>query len=580
LKKKLLTLSWILILTIFISGCGKELETSLPTDKTPTEDKNIGQVDTEDIPEAGGQVLAPLTNFNTLNPLLTDNSSYYHFSKLIFEGLFEFDDNLKPVPLLAEDYQIKDGGRTVAIRLRSDVLWHDGEKLTSQDVAFTIEAIKQAGTEATYGKIFQRALGQFDKFNLHNIIKVRPVDDLNLEIVFDKVYSNNLEVLTFPIVASHRLKGQGKATYTEALREENYKPIGTGPYKFVDYERFKNVYLEKNPDYWKGSPYIDKIVGKVLADNELILNAFETGQINLAISQGVDWAKYRQNKRIEVLEFISGDYEFLGFNFKNKLLGSQKGQAIRQAINYAIDRQDIIERVYLKHATQIDVPIHPDSYLISKYAHSYGHNKEMAKEILKKAGFTNQDKDGTLIDEEGNKLSFTMITNSFNPLRIKTMEIIREDLNKVGIDIKIASPIYYNEDELTDEFIDKEWAKMEDRVKKGDFDIVLLGWNTSVITDLTPMFHSQAIKAGDNFISYENEKMDQLLERAYFSSREGKEKAFESLQELIVEDLPYLSLVFRNRGLLIDKKIKGDLNPNFYNLYKGLENCYIPKDLQ
>ncbi|MEW8972884.1 MAG: peptide ABC transporter substrate-binding protein [Tissierellaceae bacterium] len=544
-------------------------------------EKDIKDITTSgQAPVEGGEVVLPLTNFGTLNPLLTDNFYYYQFSKLIFEGLFEFDKDLDVVPKLADTYSIYDNGKTISVRLKDNIKWHDGKEVTSKDVEFTISAIKYEGKNGTYGKAFESMLGAGGISNINRVVNTKIIDDKNIEIYFDKEYSNNLETLTFPIIPRHRFyDGSESKAYRNALDDKDYIPVGTGPYKFVSYEKFKTVSLEKNKNYWNGTPYIDRVIGRVLEDEELILTAFETGQINFTSTIGIDWDKYKQNNRIKVLEYISSSYEFLGFNFNNNILGGEKGSDIRKAINYGIDRQAIIQKVALGHGTQIDVPIHPNSYLVSNIGNTYGYNVEKAKMILTDAGFRDSDGDGILEDEQGNRLSFKLVTNSYNIYRLRMAEMISEYLKELGIEIRMDLDTSFKEN-ISEKMKLEQWEAINAKIKKGDFDIALLGWETSITPDLFSMFHSSQINGG-NFIRIKSEEMDGLIDEIlYITNREEKVQRYEKLQEFIIDELPYVSLFFKNKGLLMDTKIAGPLDPNFFNLYNGLENCFIPEDLQ
>ncbi|MDR7870289.1 MAG: peptide ABC transporter substrate-binding protein [Tissierellaceae bacterium] len=566
-KKKLLAFS--LTLIIFITGCGPANISDVVN-----ENDNDEIIDLE--PKEGGQVIIPLTNFNTLNPLLISNSNYYYFSKLIFEGLFDFDADLSVVPKLVEKYFFFNDGKTISVQLKENIKWHDGTPLTTEDVAFTIDVIKYGGRESTYGSILENYLG-VEGINFNTVLSTKIVDEKIIEITFDNLYLNNLEVLTFPIIPKHVFEQNGnyKNSVINALIPDDYIPIGTGPYKFVSYEKHKNVNLEKNEDYWNGIPYIDEIIGKVLDDEDLILTAFETGQISFASTIGVDWDKYRQNDRIKVLEYISPNYEFLGFNFSNNLMLGEKGQAIRKAISYGINRQDIIHKVYLGHGSQMDVPIHPDSYLISTEGYSYGYNKDLALKTLNDAGFRDIDGDNILEDDEGNKLSLRLITNPNNTARRLVSDLIKDYLNDIGIEIILDFDTkYIKEYDLEEQNL--IWEEFNNKLNKGNYDIVLLGWQSSVIPNLYPMYHSGMIGAGTNFINYSNENMDQLLiDTLVGKQREEKFDSYEKLQKHIVEDVPYTSLYFINKGLLVDTKILGDLNSTFFNIYNGIEKCYV-----
>ncbi|WP_353096663.1 peptide ABC transporter substrate-binding protein [Tissierella praeacuta] len=574
--KKYLSLILIIVIMITVTSCG---QSDLATVNN-TKDEDTGKT-VEYKPEEGGQIVVPLTSLNTLNPLITENSNYHFLSKLIFEGLFEFDNNLNITNQLAESYNIGDNGRTIEIKLKDNVFWHDGERFEPEDVVFTVNTIKYASADSTYKQMFATAMGSNILSDARRIMDVKVTGNNSIAITFDKVFSNNLEVLTFPIIPKHIFtSGKGGNYFAKALEVDNYKPIGTGPFKFESYENMKEIRLSANDKYRDGKPYINEILGRVLENEEDILTAFETGQINIATTVDVDWDKYSQNSRIKALEFVSANYEFLGFNFRKELFSGENGEGLRRAIAYGIDRQSIIQKLYLGHGTQTDVPIHPDSWLSSEKANTFGYNLDLAKEELRKIGWKDIDGDGLLEDENGQKISLKILTNSYNLMRFRTAEMIKDDLKKIGINVSIY-PENKKQDDITAEDIKNQWAEVNQLINGGDYDIAILGWQLSVIPDLSFAFHSSQIPYKTNFIKYSNENMDRLLQNSLLvASREEKAKAYDELQGLIVQDLPYVSLFFKNKALLIDSKIMGELEPTFFNPYKGIEKCYIPKELQ
>ena len=196
-------------------------------------------------------ICLPLTSFKTLNPIFIDNLSYYYFSKLIFEGLFEYDNNLQPTPRLASAYTISEDGKTLEVSLRPDIYWHNGEKFIAEDVVFTVETIKKAGPESFYGKLLRNGT---NSSNL-NMISARALSESKVEISFKESTGNIFDLMTFPVIY------RGKKT--AALGIEDYIPVGTGPYKFVDYVKNKEVYLESNENYREGEPQISYITGKI-----------------------------------------------------------------------------------------------------------------------------------------------------------------------------------------------------------------------------------------------------------------------------------------------------------------------------
>ncbi len=549
------------ILSSSLLGCNGELK--LMNNDAPIEDIEYLIIE-------GGEVNLPLTPFGTLNPLMTNNTSYHYFSKLIFEGLFEFDENLKPLPRLASTYTSMDNG--VLVKLRNDVYWHDGEQFTADDVVFTVNTINSYKGEGTYMNLVDSALGAFTSGI--SGIGARKIDDYTVEISFPIAFSNMKEVLTFPIIPSHIFQNGRPNSYSQALALDNYIPIGTGPFMFESYDKNKSIKLVANSKYRDGEPSISIVNGKVLDDEELFLTAFEAGQIDITPTRGVDWAKYQQNSNVNIKEYITSQYEFLGFNFSKEIFQGEHGIKLRQAMNYGIDTQEIIQKIYLGQGTRSDVPINPTSWLKSDTSIYYSYNLDKSKELLASLGYMDIDEDGILEDNEGNELALRLTTNSPNLYRMNTAQMIAEDLKSIGINIILDFRSTYDED-ITEEETLQEWNNINSKIKSGDFDIALLGWNFSAIPELSFLFHSSQIEQ-DNFIRYMNPELDQLLLEINNSiNEELKAGNYGRLQEIIMIDLPYISLLFRNRAILINSEIKGDLNPTFFNPYQGLEKCFI-----
>lgn len=548
----------IVLLAVFSTGCSADVESILNV--------NNEEIKLEYMIVEGGEVVLPLTPFNTLNPLMTSNLSYYYFSKLIFEGLFEYNENMEPVEQLAEKYDIVNDGKTILVTLRKDVYWHDGEKFTSEDVSFTINALINSNTETAYNSL-NNSTSSIQSTNI--------IDDYNIEINFSNGSANNLDLLTFLIIPSHRFSSTKiKTSYSMALQLDDYIPIGTGPYKFESFNKHKNISLNANDNYRFGKPSLEKVLGKVLDNEELFITAYEAGQINITPVTGVDRDKYKENSRIRVLEYVSNEYEFLGFNFENPIFSGENGAIIRKAIYYGINRQEIIQKNYLGHATQNDVPLHPNSYLLSEDANKYGYNPAESIDLLKSVNIIDRDGDGVVEDKDGNILTFRLATNPSNLYRQRVAEMIRDDLMEIGIEVIYDYDNTYEKDISLEQRAD-EWNKLSSKVSSGDYDIVLLGWQFSFMPDLYSIYHSTQIGL-DNFISYNNPYMDELLtsvDKAY--KREEKVSSYEDLQSFIVDDLPYISLFYKNKAILVDNIILGELAPNVANPYNGLEKCII-----
>ncbi|MGM0395497.1 MAG: ABC transporter substrate-binding protein [Bacillota bacterium] len=498
-------------------------------------------------------ITLPLTSFQTLNPLYMDNLSYYHFSKLIFEGLFEYDENIQPVPRLASTYTVSDDGMTVDVSLRADVLWHNGEKLVADDIVFTVEMMKKAGLKSYYGKLVQSGIKEGDM----NIISASALSDGRVQISFSRPTGNILDMLTFPIIP--------QTMGTQALATEEYFPIGTGPYRFVEHMKFKEIHLESNQDYREGEPQISYITGKIFDDRESILTAFETGKLDMAPTIGVDWDKYEHNERIAIYEYVSGNYEALIFNHREGVFSTEAADSIKKAIMYGIDRQSIIDKVFLQHGTQVDTPIHPSSYLVSTNVDRYGYNVENAEDILKTAGYSDKDGDGILEDSEGNPLSVSMLINKSSDLISKVAEMISDNIGELGISVEFVYP--------SGGSIEETQEDMRQKLVEGDYDISIIQWEQSTVPGLNTIL---AADSPGNFSYYSSEELiDLLLSLETTWDHNSKLQTYQEFQGYFVDNLPYGSMFFRNKALLVDSGIAGPLEPIYYNLYNGLEKCYL-----
>ncbi|SCG83775.1 Oligopeptide-binding protein appA [Proteiniborus sp. DW1] len=573
--KRHVCLLLVILQIIFLSSCTLENNLDNIGDSEIGVEENI-----DNGPENGGELIVPISYRIVLNPLLKNDKYMYNFNKLIFEGLFDIDSNFQVNNVLAESYSFESGGLVLNIKLKENVKWHDGEYFTSEDVKFTIDTIK-------YGMSNQSLVGSLADFivsseALKYLKEARIIDEYNITLTFDRVYGDVLEGLVFPIIPKHIFqRGKNiKIAYSNALVDENYKPIGTGPYKEFQTNKLKNVTLEIFQDYWGNKPYISKVIGKALKDEELAVTSFETGQTDLATSIGIDWEKYAQNKKVEIYEYPSNRYEFLGFNFRDGIFTGEKGKALRKAIAYAIDRQSIIQKVYLGHATRNDVPIHPESWLLSDESNSYGYNVNKARQIIESAGWKDIDGDGFFEDADGNKLTIKLTTNSFNELRRETANIIAENLTDLGINV-VKDYSESKQENLTEEDRAAQWEALMQKLYTGSFEMVLLGWELSYIPDLSFAFHSSQIDGGMNFIGYNNVKMDELLLRIQSTFRpEDKKRLYEQVQDLIIDDLPYVSLYFINSSILANSKVYGEVAPTEFNMYNKISEWYIPKALQ
>ncbi|MBC7088403.1 MAG: peptide ABC transporter substrate-binding protein [Tissierellales bacterium] len=547
MKKIMNPLIMFMVLMIFATGC----QNTNNIQKQEPFKSSLQQIIVEN-----GEISLPLTNFKTLNPIYTDNLYYYYFSKLMYEGLFEYDENLKLSPKLAESFNINDDGKSIDIKIRENIFFHDGSELTAEDVDFTINMLRQAGDESIYNNMYKSA------YNNANVSYLRSdvLSKYSIRIYFDNTPTLCLDLLTFPII-----KSSSKET---ALSKENFFPNGTGPYQFIDYQNNKEIHLRAYDNYWGEKAQITNITGKIFENEELMLTAFEAGKIHITKSLDSDWGKYLSNNRVRTKEFISGEYIGIAINHEKEIFNSENSLEIKKSLMYGINRQELIRKIFLSHGTAVDTLIYPNFYLLPESAYSYGYNLDKAKDLLDTTEYFLYDKDNIRINESGERLSFDLLVNGKDKILLSMANMIKSDLLDLGIELNL---IVINNEEIEDKDFREE-------LKNGDFELAIFRYQIGTFQRYESLLKSDNI-GYDNFSRYSNQMMDALLDDISNSiNEEDKRDAYEEFSKYFIEEIPYISIMYLNDSLLVDSSIKGDLKPQYYNIYYGLQECYLSLD--
>lgn len=531
-------ISLILIVVLLATACG-------PRDVAEEDNIIEEEIEVEDQePADGGTMTVSTVRFKSFNPLFNRNKDLFQIHHLIYESLVTFKEDMTIKPLLAESWNFTSPD-SVDFKLRPGVKWHDGQALTVEDVIFTFNLIKGSLRGPNEPSTYRQSLK-----NIASITRVSE-DSLRVNLLGDA--ANALEAMTFPILPKHILENQGP----EILHLDSSSIIGTGMYKLKEYDRTRNIYLTRNNDYWGDRPYIEGINVSIVPDEEAQLSLFENGDTDFVYTHIVDWGKYTDNKSIAYGEFIIPSYEFIGINFRKDIL---RDINIRKAIAYSIDREKIANNIYLGHASVADYPIMPNSWLYDYSKIQLGQNIDLAESFLERAGYGLKNEDNLRVNEKGETISLKLITNEDNLLRNQTALLIQEDLDRVGIGLEIEV---------------LPWEDIEAQLNTNSYHLFLGGWDLSYIPNIRDFFHSSAI-GSSNFIAYNNEDLDNLLDLYLTANNLSlKEERFSQVEEHIAEELPYISLFFKNGVIIVNKNIKGDLKPHAYNVFSNIANWYI-----
>ena len=344
-------------------------------------------------------------------------------------------------------------------------------------------------------------------------------------------------------------------------------PVGTGPYIFKKWKRQEKIELVANPDYFEGGPYISRYIYRVIPDQSTLFLELETLGIDYAGLTPLQFIRQTNNEffkdNYNKFETTAFGYSYLGYNLDDEKF---KGKKVRQALNYAVDKNEIIKIVLLGKGRVLTGPFLPQSWAYNTNVREEGFNPMKALGLLREAGWQDRDKDGYL-EKNGKKFEFTILTNQGNEQRLKTAELIQKYLKNIGIKVKIKV-IEWNS--LLSEFIDK-----------GRFEAVLLGWSLSRDPDCFDIWHSTKIREGEfNFIHYKNRVVDELLEKARktFDTQERK-TYYHRIHELIYEDQPTMFLYVPDSLEIISSRFVG-IVPAPIGIGYNFIKWWVPKEKQ
>ena len=485
-------------------------------------------------PEDGGTLIgASIAEPSGMIFMVNGESPAASFSSSAFNTLLTHDGNLNLKGELAERWEISPDKKTITFTLKPNLKWADGKPLTSADVYFTWAAAKDPKTGSPYAPDFE-------------IVKeAKAPDDLTFSVTYDKPFAPALDSWSsLFILPKHLLEGQD--LHTTSFQQ---KPVSSSYYSLEKWEHGQTIQLKRNPLSVLGQARIETQITRIIPDSsaqflELMAGNLDTMSLSPIQYSRVFPARPQLNQNFNRYKELGSGYMYLGFNLRREPF---KDVRVRKAINYAIDKQEIIDGVFLGLGNQIASPYKPGTRWSNPDLKPVPYDPAKARQLLKEAGFMDSNGDG-ILERDGKPLAFEIITNQ-NKDREKTGVLIIRKLREIGIDATIR-PI--------------EWASfISNFVNKSDFDAVILGWGLGLDPDQYLFWHSSQQDPGKfNFIGYSNPKVDALLDEGRHEMDWGKrEKIYHELSAILLVDCP---VVYLNAGYglsAIHKRVQGIVNP-------------------
>jgi peptide/nickel transport system substrate-binding protein len=365
--------------------------------------------------------------------------------------------------------------------------------------------------------------------SLEVIDKISVPDSFTLKIKLKYPFAPFLAAIEMGIVPKHLVEKE------PAILQHH--PVGSGPFKFVRWKADSYVELAANRGYWQTPPKLDGLMFKIMPEATTRILALEYGEVDFLMNLFPKsyLGRFRSNPRLKIKMRPGSNYVYLGLNMRNSYL---KHRQVRQAIAHAIDVQSIIDNLLGGIHKPAKSLLNPSHWAYNPNLPDYDYDPHKAKQLLDEAGFPDPDGDGPAMRF---RLNYKCTDKQ---LSRQKAQIIQQYLGEVGIGIDIQS---------------YEWGTFFDDIQKGRFDMYSLTWVGIYEPDQYYLiFHSSSIGSGANRGGYVNPEIDQLLEQARRTlDRNKRKKLYWRVQEILAEDLPYISLWYETNIAVMDKHVFG-----------------------
>jgi len=482
------------------------------------------------VPDTGGTYVEGIAGRPSyINPILCQyNQVDNDLVSLIFSGLTDINERGEIVASLARDWDVSDDGLLYTFYLRRDVLWHDGEPFTADDVLFTIDAIQHEDYQ-----------GAPELSELWRTVTSEKINDYTISFTLQAPLATFLDYTVVGILPRHLLV---HVPASELPRDQfNVRPVGTGMFK-IGQVSGDLVILEAYPDYHGEKPLLSKIEFKFYPDYQSTFAAYQQGEVE-GVSEVLpeDLPRVRREEHLHLYSARLSGYTLI---FLNLDLPTFQEKEVRQALLWGIDRQLIIDQILDGQGIVAHSPIMPDSWAYNEDVLEYDYDPSGARQLLTDAGWLDSDRDGVR-EKENMRLEFSLLTNK-DPVRRQMIEEVARQLWEIGVKIV---PIVE----------DSSWV-VNEALRPRNFDALLYGWG-NLPSDPDPylMWHSTQIGGdGQNYAGLDNVDIDQLLEQGRQSIDQGERaELYQDFQDLFAEEVPSLLLYYPVYNYAVDEMVKG-----------------------
>ncbi len=490
-------------------------------------------------PTSGGLYTEGIVGSLTrLNPLLAVfNPPDQDPSRLLFNGLIQFDSIGLPQPDLSNSWGISRDGDVYNFSIRTDAFWHDGQPVTSADVIFTVNLLKDPDFPVPA-----------DLVNFWGKIEAEALDEQTIQFRLPEAFAPFLDYLDFGILPAHLLGNLSAQEIVDA--PYNLQPVGTGPFQFdkliIDDDQITGVVLKKNREFYGEDAFLDQVAFLYYPDSQAVWEAYLAGEI-----QGIgkipedllEEALTDENLNLYTSRLTQMSLVLL--NLDNPETPYFQDLEMRKALLYGINRQYLVDRLKQGQAIIADGPIFPKTWAYLENLPRYDFDPEKAIEIIRDLGFTFPGEGGLArTNEDGDRLSVELIYPETG-LHSQIAQAIQENWTALGFDV-ILEPLPY-EDLI---------AKLDDR----DYEVALVDLNLTSMPDPDPypFWHQTQATGGQNYSMWNDRRASEYLEQArIILDTSERARLYKNFQVRFHEQLPALPLYYPVYTYGVSEDVKG-----------------------
>jgi peptide/nickel transport system substrate-binding protein len=543
------------------TNAGAAPTVSAPGVPVPTVAKTSGTQ-----PKPGGRIiLGDPTDIKTLNPVLSTDTPSTEVINRIYAPLVGIDPKTAEImPNLAEKWDFSSDGKTLSFQLRDGLKWSDGSALTGDDFKFTVMATLRS-KKTNHKNNVDQIVGakEYIDGSAGDVSGIK-VDGKNITVSLvtsfcpAMVQIGNLTIIPQSVFGKY-LDPKDATKNLDDAPENNAPPIAGGAFKFKEWIPGDHVTVSRNDNYWNKAN-IDEWVHKVYPNQDALTAALKVGEVDMAQFDPKDLADMQNVSSVNVFKYLNLGYTYIGWN---QLRGGKEflqDKAVRQALAYGLNVDQVVSKVLFGEGVKMVAHTPPVSWAYDTSGlNDYKFDPAKAEQLLQQDGWV-KGSDG-IYAKGGQKLEFSIITNSGNVIRETFIQVAAEQYKQIGMNVEPKTESF---EALVDRLNMSKDPKYGDQGGH-DYDAVVIGWGLGADPDQYSIWDSNSTHAGENnSIQYKNPDVDKAIDESRTQCGQAERKAaIHKVDQILNEDQPY-NFGFANNTLLgVSKKVQ-NIDPGPY----------------